>query len=154
MDTTQDALPIPHSLSHAANRSPWDPASPQTLARLLADISPRQSPTVASHIDDDASDIPSPPFESSGSDELETPSPNGLGLTELTEDGESLSPPVNGFEVEGDDLDGETPGFDETDSALRDSIRGLYALWKSTRRKGRTESDRDAFMRIIEEVVA
>lgn len=156
-DASQVALPIPHSsLSQAPSRAPWDPASPQTLARLLADISPRHSPAVVSQTDDDESDALSPAFESSASEELETPSPvNGLGLTE---GGHSLvSPTANGhveigLAEEGDDGNNTEP--DEAGSALRDSIRGLYVLWKATKQKGFRESDRDVFMRIVEEAVA
>ncbi|THH34086.1 hypothetical protein EUX98_g71 [Antrodiella citrinella] len=159
-DATQEALPIPHSsLSQAINgnisRSPWDPASPQTLARLLADISPRHSPAVVSQTDDDDDDEErvSPVFDSSSTDELQTPSPSiGLGLTE---DGHALvSPTADGNVVVEEEDEGSSAEFDETEYALRDSIRGLYSLWKVSRRKGTThETDRDAFMRVVHEVV-
>ncbi|TCD71504.1 hypothetical protein EIP91_008885 [Steccherinum ochraceum] len=157
-DASQDAIPIPHSsLSQATARSPWDPASPQTLARLLADISPRHSPAIVSQTDEEEQEALSPPFDSSGSEEqLETPPlTNGLGLTE---DGETIvSPATNSVvEVEGS-LDGENDegvDFDEAEWALRDSIRGLYALWKAGRRKDSRENERDAFLRIVDEAVA
>ncbi|KAH8102638.1 hypothetical protein BXZ70DRAFT_1070881 [Cristinia sonorae] len=147
-DTNQEALPIPHlSLSQATARAPWDPASPQTLARLLADISPRPSPGIM-QTDDEAS---SPTFESSGSDELQTPSPpNGLGLVE---DGHSLVSPIaeDDAEVQTQEVDeAQTGEWDETDYALQDSIRGLYALWKAEDSLV-VDSDLDVWERLLSE---
>lgn len=158
VDASQEAIPIPHSLSRVpSTKSPWDPASPQTLARLLADISPRHSPAIVPQTDEEEEDELSPPFESSSSEVLETPSPsNGLGLTDVEPDvaeahvgnGHVVEPELQENE-EADDI-----VFDETNLALQDSIRGLYALWKASRRKGNLESDRDAFMRVVEKILA
>lgn len=124
-----------------------DPASPKALARLLAEISPRHSPAVL----DDFEDIEAPALESDTSDAATT-FDDALGLITSAEE----SPVVHeapraitgefGAAVEGD----------EEEEALRQSLKGLYALWKQSRaRKGMSsgQGSKASFLRTVQDVV-
>ncbi|KAL4243547.1 hypothetical protein ABKN59_001202 [Abortiporus biennis] len=133
-NASEDALPIAPSIYSSRSlhiaRSPWDPASPETLARLLSTISPRLSPRLESaelleDSDPDADSI-SPPTDSS----TET-------QTEMTVHPRRIS---------------ESQAHD-ADEGLMVSIRGLYSLWKASRGNDDDKVDKAAFMRIVAEVI-
>lgn len=152
-DTPGEVLPIPNARLLQPHHNPrWDPASPQALARLLAEISPRHSPAhspaLATEFEDNLE--LSPPLD--GSDDSDTPSPpDVLGL--ITEPFK-LQMTVPSVVVTADDADATTP-VDDEDEPLKQSLMGIYNLWKSGRsRKNITVTeDKEAFMRIVEEVV-
>ncbi|KAI0348034.1 hypothetical protein BDW22DRAFT_1350173 [Trametopsis cervina] len=159
-DAFEDAVPIPTMLNvppQWVHNPRWDPASPQALARLLADISPRMSPpqnaAVVADFEDDFG--LSPPLEGSSddSDTLSPPDVLGLNPTSALEDQkEALAPNALGLE---EGIESATPVFEE-EEPLRQSLKGLFALWKMSRsQKGITseEADRTSFMRIVGEVV-
>ncbi|EKM61021.1 uncharacterized protein PHACADRAFT_168384 [Phanerochaete carnosa HHB-10118-sp] len=123
-----------------------DPASPKALARLLAEISPRHSLAVL----DDFEDIEAPALESDTSDAA-TSSDDALGLITSAEESpvvhEALGATTKEF--------GAALERDEEDEALRQSLKGLYTLWKQSR-NGRGASfghgSRASFLRIVQDV--
>ncbi|KAJ3475176.1 hypothetical protein NLI96_g12011 [Meripilus lineatus] len=172
-DGYQDPIPIPpESIIRPITRNPWDPASPETLSRLLSALSPRESrapsPEPTSDLETELDSLSPPTDASSGTDISEVRSPIALGLF-----GDDVSSVDHGHLHEPSTLSAldidVAPGVgmsmnsvrgdigkDEDDFALKESLRGLYALWKSVRgTKGVSvkESDKDAFLRMVEEVV-
>lgn len=137
----------------------WGPASPKALARLLAEISPRQSPPqVAAIVADFEDDLElSPPFAGSSddSDTLSPPDSDVLGL---------LSGPAAEVEIQNEAvapaepttaLRAEEPAHDD-EEPLKQSLKGLFALWKSSRSQKGVSSEEDlrqSFLRIVEAAV-
>lgn len=150
-DPRDEVLHIPssfvqHTQSTGSRRS--DPASPKDLARRLAEISPRDEPShIADFEDVEALEL-SPPLESDDSSDA-------LGLITSAEASPSgLDEPQGVSELDGAvDLG----SADAEDLALRQSLKGLYALWKLSRaRKGISSSeqeDRAAFMKVVDTVI-
>ena len=147
-------LTIPASFTTYGN-SRWDPASPRTLARLLADVPPREtpspSPLSASEEPDAASEseVSSPTVGgSSGSD-----SDQGC-LTSLPD---HMDEPLTARAVVPHPLTKFVEDEAET-GALRDGIRGLWKLWETGRRKrsayGGTDSDKELFLEIVKDVIS
>lgn len=165
-DLSDDTSPLPLVAMPRTNiNSRWDPASPQTLAQLLATISPRESaphsPRPSSEYESQP-DFLSPPERSSGSDDSMTPSPPALGFVVDDDESPLLPKPVSlriGVDASPDLKKDEEKvlhsGAADTDAALRQSLRGLYALYKIQNGKGSDEEVLSrAFLRIAEEVVA
>ncbi|KAI0094919.1 hypothetical protein BDY19DRAFT_982245 [Irpex rosettiformis] len=136
-----EAFSIPHVLNIPPSR--WlhhhnphcGPASPKALARLLAEISPRQSPPQFAAIIADFEDELelSPPLAGS-SDDSDTLSPpdDVLGLIPepIAENRDEAAASDVPIEVSREDEHGSsTPEIEEP---LRQSIKGLYALWNSS----------------------
>lgn len=166
----------PTSIIRPSTHSRWDPASPEALSRLLSTISPRgsRSPSPEPSFDNDTElDSLSPPTDgSSGTDYSEVRSPPALGLlgdtvaseSNRAEPHEPLTATLSALDIDVslgvgmsmDSVNGDV-GKNEDDYALKEGLRGLYNLWKVVRgSKGVSakESDKDAFLRIVEEVVA
>ncbi|TFY69769.1 hypothetical protein EVJ58_g229 [Rhodofomes roseus] len=145
-----DTLPILGSLAPHGN-SRWDPASPRTLAKLLAEVSPRASP------------LPSP-----------------LSASETAEvDSEVSSPTVGGSSGSGEGSPGSLPSLDDSSlatvrptdlraspydeeeaemGALHDGIRGLWKLWEMGRRKRSApqghEDSKELFLEVVRDVIS
>ncbi|TFK41129.1 hypothetical protein BDQ12DRAFT_720836 [Crucibulum laeve] len=129
--------------------NPLEPPSPRNLSRRLAAISPRSG---------------SPPLlaESPASDS-ETPSPFSAPA-DLAVPAEATSPlpPADGFVVvDSDKYKGEGVGPDsgsleeiEAHEALKDSIRGMYRLWKASKRKESAGPDAETFLAVVQQVIA
>jgi hypothetical protein len=124
--------------------NPLDPPSPNTLARRLEDLSPR---------------LPSPPLlddysESASGSNSFPPSTVTLSTQLITvESGSSPPrPPLANSSVPPRVKDGSV----ESRAALKDTIRGVYYLWKSGRRLcARTEGeDEEEFMSIVRQAMA
>lgn len=158
-DTSGEALPVPNLAAFSSqwtqHNPRWDPASPQALARLLAKISPRHSPAQSPRLLTDFEDEleSSPPMEGS-SDDSDTPSLPGSDVLGLISGpaGEVAADTVP-EETRGDDEDGAI-GVSGDEESLKQSLRGLYDLWKRSRSHSTDEKDRQSFMRIVEEIVA
>lgn len=153
-DTPGDVLPIPDIRLLQPHRNPrWDPASPHALARLLADISPRlspaQSPALVTDFDDDLE--LSPPLDSS--DDSDTPSPPDVSalIGDVPQREMTLSYAM------GEESPRESgPPVDDGSEPLKQSLRGLYTLWKMSRSQkgGSTDAqDKESFMRVVEEAI-
>lgn len=127
--------------------SRWSPASPKALARLLAEISPRHSPAQEHASLSDLEDEPelSSGLESTASSE--SVSVDALGL--ITD---SISPSFSAAQNDATIMT-ETEIMEEDDEALRQSIKGLYALWRSNRAHKGYLGDREAFIRVVQDVV-
>ena len=142
----EEILHIPHSLVKPTGSRRSDPASPKALARLLADLSPRHSPAVL----DDFEDVEALPELSPtlASDPSECAS-DSLGLSTGTEG----SPLVH------DELPAVLRSRDAEDEdvePLRQSLKGLYALWKLKRSANGVASEEEArasFLRVVEDVI-
>lgn len=149
-----DTLTKPVSFTTYGNPR-WNPASPRALARLLEDVPPRETPSpgplLASEGQDAGSEsgVSSPTVGgSSGSDQG--------GPTSLT-DQEDVPLTVTGLAparlvkvIE----DGIEAG------ALRDSIRGIWKLWETGRRKhsalkgADATGDKELFLEIVKDVIS
>lgn len=151
-DTYEDALPIPSgAIIKPSTHFPWDPASPRALSQLLSNISPRGSPHTQSLATSSGfeteleSDILSPVPES------DCTSSTGLGLIGAHDDVDDSSC------VQMDTLDDGRITTESIDDGLRDSIRGIYSLWKASRicaiNRPDGETDRDTFLRIVEGLI-
>jgi len=153
-----EILPIPHSFINArpSASSKYDPASPEDLARLLAEISPRRSPLQL------ASDLEiepelSPPTETSDDSSDNTSPPESLlGLTAGLPEPTPLFLNTQEPAIIQDNSSQAITAVEDDDEPLRQSIKGLYALWKANKgSKGLSseKEDRDAFLRIVQDVV-
>lgn len=150
-------MPIPDGMMvRPKMHSKWDPASPHTLARLLATISPRASPlsssALASGLDTETSDITSPTVGGSdGSSDLSGSS--ALGLQDLAMEHEA--PRNDAGEARLDVMGLEELEEDEAD--LLSAVKGVWNLWQKTRRRAGTrlrgESDKDVFLRTVHRVL-
>lgn len=127
-----------------------DPASPKALARLLEEISPRQTPAVL----DDFEDIEEAPLLESDSSDATTTSDDALGLITSAENSPVVHEALTGVTGEFGVAAEEDAGEDE--EALLQSLKGLYALWKLNRTKKGVSSaeSRASFLRIVEDVVS
>jgi len=146
-----DTLQIPPSLMRQGRPTGSrmsDPASPKALARLLAEISPRHDPTVL----DDFEDIEAPALESDASDAA-TSSDDALGLMTSAEE----SPVVHEVPSVINEDFGAALNGNEEEEALRQSLKGLYALWKHSRTKKGASSGQESkasFLRIVRDVTS
>lgn len=149
-------LHIPSTLDARLN-SRFDPASPHLLSHLLSNISPRISPSECPAFVPDLESEPdlSPPRD--GSEESDTPSPpdvlglySGPALLQT-----SRSKKSHGLDISA--VDGPVVAEeDEEEMALKQGLKGLYALWNMSRvRKGILPDDqaKTAFVRIVQDVV-
>lgn len=156
IDIDTDMLPIADKrLLHPHHNPRWDPASPHALAALLADISARQSPLQSSTLVTDFEDglELSPPLDSS--DDSDTPSPpdvselvSGRPLpTQSILLSASKKQPAPQEQASGD-ANGSEP--------LKQSLRGIFTLWKLSRPQMGIASDaqdKEAFMRLVGEAI-
>lgn len=124
-----------------------DPASPKDLARRLAELSPRHSPVLIPNLEDVRASEEMSSLDSSDTSDIGSASTDALGLITNAEGSpRGISEFVNNIEV-----------ADEDEEALRQSIKGLYTLWRLSRsRKGVSsgQDDRAVFMRVIEDTLA
>ncbi|GJE86089.1 hypothetical protein PsYK624_021690 [Phanerochaete sordida] len=147
-----EALQIPPSIMRQGRPTGSrmsDPASPKVLARLLADISPRLTPAAL----DDFGDIEAPALETDTSDEA-TMSDDALGLVTSDEASPILDEIPSGLTVDFSAAPVEKEAEDE--AALRQSLKGLYALWKqsqSSKGAASGSESKAAFLRIVQDVV-
>jgi hypothetical protein len=140
---TSNMLNIPRQLTNHNPR--WEPASPQALSRLLAEISPRHSPSQNATIiaDFDDSLELSPPLDGS-SDESDTLSPpDVLGLIADEAPHQTAAPKPSAEEIQ--DFKGP----------MKQSLKGLFTLWKmNSARAGLSEEEqRQSFLRVVEDVI-
>ena len=145
----EEILQIPHSFVKPTGSGRSDPASPKALARLLAEISPRQGPAMLDDLEDEEA-VPelSPPLDSSDSSESGS---DALGLmTSVAASSVGRGEPLMNFAT-------EVAEEEEDVEPLRQSLKGLYALWKLNRsKKGVTseEEDRALFLRVVEDAIS
>ncbi|KAF8560377.1 hypothetical protein OG21DRAFT_1480196 [Imleria badia] len=129
------------------------PPSPNMLAHLLSMISPRKetSPSVL----DDPDSLQSPsvyitdpsPEQTTADSELVTPPlPNGYL------DASIVSPVA--FKLNGVPSSKYRLRPQTEDTALTDSIKGLYYLWKAGRKGEPDEKDKGVFLRIVQAAIA
>lgn len=126
--------------------NPLDPPSPNALARRLADLSPRlQSPPLADHSNSESasdsavfSSLPHPPL------------PSSIVLPTDTDATFSKDNLVGESRVYQQDARHIVPHH-ESYEALKDSIRGIYRLWRSS---SVTHEEKEEFLEIVRQIVA
>ncbi|CCM01963.1 uncharacterized protein FIBRA_04036 [Fibroporia radiculosa] len=181
-DSSDDALPIPPSvIRHPNLSSRWDPASPRALAQRLAAVSARSSgspsPVRFKEAEMVESEMGSPTVGgSSGSDEIEeslfvpfTRSGEFLvpasvdvdrGAWKASDGSTGHSETKASIELEDSATESSSEGARMDMEALRDSIRGIWGLWRTARRGSRAdestsfEDARRIFQEVVQEVVS
>lgn len=162
-----EALHIPNALNDLPPRwlhhhNPrWGPACPKALAQLLADISPRQSPPqFAAIVPDFEDDLElSPPLAGSSddSDTISSPDDDILGAIPAAADEDRFGTVASDVPTEQPPVAQDSLPVSTIEEPLRQSLKGLYALWKSSRsQEGAISEDdqRESFLRIVGEVVS
>lgn len=166
-DVPGEALHIPNALNDLPPRwlhhhNPrWGPACPKALAQLLADISPRQSPPqFAAIIPDFEDDLElSPPLAGSSddSDTISSPDDDILGTIPARTDEDRSGTTASDVPTEQPPAAEATSPVSAIEEPLRQSLQGLFALWKSSRSQEGAiseEETRQSFLRIVGEVVS
>ncbi|KAG2023459.1 hypothetical protein CC2G_001113 [Coprinopsis cinerea AmutBmut pab1-1] len=122
--------------------NPLVPPSPGSLAKRLADLSQRPSSPPMSPIDDD---------EEASTDSNTTSPTRDAPELEFTGATPVDSPLTAASQ---NNLAGERNSTtDETDVALRQTIQGLYQLWKADRHRTGLSSDTEAFVALVRSAI-
>ena len=146
-------IDIPVDTIHSrARASKLEPPSPNMLAHLLSMISPRKETTPSIH--DNPYSLQSPsvytdpsPERTATDSELITP-PLSNGYLDA-----SIVSPV-AFKLNGVPSSKCRSLSQPEDTALTDSIKGLYYLWKAGRKGEPDEKDKSVFLRIVQAAIA
>lgn len=132
---------LPLSYHHPSDTcNPLEPPSPHALARYLADLPPRpESPLDEADSGSSSNSAPSPSSSSTASCRLAL-------LPPLSDSTKCRTRPYQSYEA---------PPYESKDSseALRNTIRGVYDLWKSARQT-KSPALEEEFLEIVRQVVA
>jgi len=137
-------LPLPHHRPGDIY-NPLEPPSPHALARYLADIPPRPKSTPLDETDSGSGSNSTPSLTSSSTASCH----NGLYLVPLPLlPNPTICPPQpqQTHEVPSHEPQGSS-------EALRNTIRGVYHLWKSARRT-KSPTLEEEFLEIVRQVIA
>ncbi|KAI0361652.1 hypothetical protein OH77DRAFT_1508535 [Trametes cingulata] len=160
-DTYAEPLPISPALApRPRSNSRWDPASPTALARLLASITPRETPSPSPAADasfDIEEELSSPTV--GGSNDSDLSSSPGLGLSgvdaavaaTIIAEHESMARALDAHHsrpmlAEGSsgvqEADSDS-AEDEDEADLRVALEGVWKMWKKSKRKAARFDPRD-----------